>query len=104
MNNPILINELNEVFALQLIPSLTEEELVALLAKEINHLVENDFHRLVTILYRIDVSEQKLKQLLKDNPGKDSGLLIARMMVERQVQKIKTREAFKRERNGEEEW
>jgi hypothetical protein len=106
MNTSDITEKLGTVFSLQLSFSITEAELEQVLAAEINRLIEEDFHKLVSILYRIDVSEPKLKQLLKDNPDKDAGLLIARMMIERQKQKIKTREEFKKniDEDDDEEW
>jgi len=84
----VFINEKDHLFARQL------------LAKRINELVNNDFQKLVSILYRMDVSEIKLKQLLKDNSGTDAGLIIADLMIERQAEKIKSREQYsKRDEN-----
>lgn len=74
-----------------------------LLVDKINELLTNDFHRLVTILYRMDVSETKLRQLLKDNPGTDAGLIIADMIIERQAQKIRSRKQFGQRDNIDEE-
>jgi len=65
-----------------------------LLAEKINELITNDFQKLVSILYRMDVSEIKLKQLLKENPGVDAGPIIADLMIERQEQKIRSRQQF----------
>lgn len=61
------------------------------LARKINELLNSDFQRLVSTLYRMDVSETKLRQLLKDNTGTDAGILIADLMIERHLLKIKTR-------------
>jgi len=66
-----------------------------LLAEKINELINHDFQKLVSILYRMDVSEMKLKQLLKENAGTDAGLIIADLMIERQEQKIRSRQHFK---------
>ena len=49
----------------------------------INELIKNDFSRLVQILYRIDVSEAKLKNILNANPNEDAGKLIAQVIIER---------------------
>jgi len=62
-----------------------------LLADKINELLNNDFQKLVSILYRMDVSEIKLKLLLKDNPERDAAKIIADLMIERQVQKMKSK-------------
>jgi hypothetical protein len=59
------------------------------------------------LLYRIDVSEPKLKQMLKENPGKDAGEMIALLIIERQLQKLKSREQFKKPGNkisDEDKW
>ena len=69
------------------------------LAARVNELIEKDFHQLISLLYRMDVSEPKLRALLKDNPGSDAGLLIAKLMVERQVQKIRSRQQYRQRDN-----
>ena len=60
----------------------------------INELIKNDFSRLVQILYRIDVSEAKLKNILNTNPTEDAGKLIAQVIVERLAATKKARESF----------
>jgi len=60
----------------------------------INELIKNDFSRLVQILYRIDVSEEKLKNILNSNPNEDAGKLIAHVIVERLAITKKARESF----------
>lgn len=65
------------------------------LSAEVNHLIQADFHRLIAVLYRLDISESKLKQTLEENTDKDAGELIAMLIIERQLQKKATRQAFK---------
>ena len=67
------------------------------LARRINELITTDFHRLISILYRLDISEAKLKKLLADNPEENAGMLIAAMMIERQEQKSKSRKENKKD-------
>ena len=77
------------------------------LADKINELVDTQFQKLVSILYRMDVSETKLKQLLSDNPGTNAGLIIADLMIERQEEKIRSHQQFsKRDENidDDERW
>ena len=64
------------------------------LAEIINHLINSDFSRLVGILYRVDVSEQKLKSLLKQYPDAAAGSIIASLILERQEQKIESKKQF----------
>jgi hypothetical protein len=61
---------------------------------------------LVNLLYRIDVSEKNLKELLAKNPKQDAGDIIAMLIIERQLQKIKSRQQFKTDADfeGEEKW
>lgn len=73
----------------------TREELFKQLSSNINHLVETDFTHLINILYRLDISESRLKQSLQENTGKNAGELIAELVIERQLQKMKSREQFK---------
>lgn len=63
------------------------------LSAYLNELINNDFDKLVFLLYRIDVSESKLKTLLA-NQTENAGDVIAELMIERQMQKIKTRKQF----------
>ena len=60
----------------------------------INELIKNDFSRLVQILYRIDVSEAKLKYILQTHPNEDAGKLIAQIILERLAATKKARESF----------
>jgi len=82
--------------------SFTKQELV----DKINELINSDFQKLVSILYRLDISEPRLKLLLKENPNVDAGLIIADLMIERQLQKAKSRQEYKRDENisDDEKW
>lgn len=72
-----------------------KESLYQQLIEGINYLLTNDFTKLVQLLYRVDVSEQKLKQLLHKQPRKDSAVLIANLLIQRQEEKIRTRQSFR---------
>ena len=69
-------------------------ELKNILAGYINSLISNNFNKLISILYRLDINESKLKQLLANNPGEDAGMIIADLIIERQMQKQISREKF----------
>lgn len=49
----------------------------------INDCIQHDFNKLVQLLYRIDVSEEKLKSILQLNPNEDAAKLIAAVIIER---------------------
>jgi hypothetical protein len=57
--------------------------------------VQIDFTRLVNTLYRLDVSEVRLKQVLQQEADTNAGELIAALIVERQLEKINTRSRFR---------
>jgi hypothetical protein len=92
-NQPPDSSVLDEVISCNDIAVLNDDLLIQKLADYINQLILVNFERLVHLLYRIDVSEAKLKYLLKENPAKDAGRIIALLIIERQVQNIK----FKKE-------
>ena len=52
-------------------------------------MILTNFESLVQLLYRIDVSEMKLKSILKEQPNEDAGKIIALLIIERQIKKIK---------------
>ncbi len=82
--------------------TIFREKLVAY----IHVLIDQDFEKLVRILYRLDVNEKKLKALLV-KANADSGLLIADLIIERQLEKIHTRKQFagsKEDIPDEEKW
>jgi hypothetical protein len=75
---------------IQALEKLTPEDL----AITINELIKNDFSKLVQLLYRIDVSEAKLKYILQAHPNEDAGKLIAAVVIERLAATKKAREIF----------
>jgi hypothetical protein len=97
MDNSTLIKSLSNDLAIELPEKISLEELKEALSSQINYLIQTDFQKLVLLLYRIDVNEARLKLLLKEYPGEDAGKMIADLIIERQLQKIKSRQQFKRQ-------
>ena len=91
MDNQALKTALQKELSLELYDQLNERELQLRVQEKVNELIEHDFGKLVNILYRVDVSEQKLKQLLQSNAGQDAAAIIAALIIERQTEKIKSR-------------
>jgi hypothetical protein len=73
----------------------TDEEamdrLLYVLTHQIKYLMDHHMERLKWILYRIDVSERDLLQALGTTEGEEPERIIARMVIERQIEKAKTR-------------
>ena len=77
---------------------LTLEELsFDQLAIFVNDLIEKDFSRLVQLLYRLDVSEEKLRSVLLEHPTGDAGDMIAKLIIERIDQRKIAKELFKQQ-------
>jgi hypothetical protein len=79
-----------------------KEQLISI----VNHLLLHDFNKLIQVLYRVDVSEQKLKDLLQKNLQTDAAIIIADLLIERQQEKIKIKESFNTDNHipDEEKW
>jgi hypothetical protein len=100
-----LLQDLNRVYGLKLAEGLSAGEMEALLAGKLNTMIRTDFSALVQLLYRIDINETRLRQLLQTNTGEDAGKIIARLIIERLWQKIQTRRLYTPPNaNGEQEW
>ncbi|HTH30602.1 MAG TPA: hypothetical protein VL946_04590 [Lacibacter sp.] len=97
MNEPNhdIIPLLNKELSLQLSEQLTRDELEQQLTNHINHLINTDFEKLIYYLYRIDVNETKMKQLLQQQGGENAAQLIARLIIDRQLEKIKFKAEYK---------
>ena len=70
--------------------NITESHLREVLVKTFEYLVEDDFQKLVQVLYRADVDQYKLKDLLENTEGKTTAEIIADAYIERQKAKVAT--------------
>ena len=64
------------------------------LSAYLNNLLQTNFSALVQLLYRTDVSEQKLKTILKENTETDAGDVIAGLLIQRQEEKAAFKNSF----------
>jgi hypothetical protein len=90
-----LISAINQSLGISLPGTISSDELRQNLAHHINHLINHDFEKLVYYLYRIDVDENKMRTLLEQKEGEGAPQLIADLIIERQLQKIKSRKETK---------
>ena len=77
------------------IDELRNELFFKQLASYINDLVINDFDYLVSLLYRIDVDERKVRALMRQGKDEVAGEIIAQLIIERQEEKIRSKKQFK---------
>lgn len=79
--------------------TLDEANLYTELSDYLNELINTDFNKLVSILYRMDVSESKVRaELVNESSNMSAGEIIAKLLIEREQQKIEWRKKYK---NGE---
>lgn len=77
------------------------------LSAYINQLINTDFEKLVFLLYRIDVKESTIKQLLALPSSNNAGEIIADAIIKRQAEKVTTRQLYKESDNNiaeEDKW
>ena len=77
---------------IQLPENYSEESILKLLADRIVQVLERGPETFFQLMYRLDISEKKLNAVLQDE---DVAFKIARLIYDRQLQKIRSREAFK---------
>ena len=68
------------------------ETIKKMLCNEIEHLIKHNFEKLLHILYRIDINEQKAVDALQQPNAAE---IISDLIIERQIQKVKSRKENK---------
>jgi hypothetical protein len=107
MTNQVLnetANLLRQDWDLKLPDTLSEEALLQLLADKVVSIIEQGPEKFFQLMYRLDISEKKLLAVLADEhaPAK-----IARLIYDRQLQKIQSRhnnKVEKQDNDPELEW
>jgi hypothetical protein len=89
-DNEIIQQDLEKETGLALTNNFREE-----LAAYINQLINTDFEKLVFLLYRIDVQESTIKQLLALPSSNNAGEIIADAIIKRQLEKVISRQQYK---------
>lgn len=102
-NISLLTEEIGASLDMQLASVTSYIQLRQRLSDHINHLINHDFEKLVYYLYRIDVDENKMRHLLNTKQGENAAGLIADLIIERQLQKIESRNNFNKQQDSDEE-
>ena len=97
-HNKALIAVVNDLQIEETVSERSSEEQLKVLVSFIDDLIRNDFNRLLSILYRVDISEEKLKRTLAENKDTQvrSAELIAQLLIKREQEKIISRAKYKR--------
>ncbi len=76
---------------------LSEAELVQVLAERIGEMLEHTPEQLMSLLYRLDVLEEKIWPVMRPDAPEPANIGLARLVVERQKQRIATKRSIKTE-------
>ncbi len=80
-----------EIFGLENREYADLEKLREVLSNYLNRIIIEDFNKLIAILYRIDIPEGKARAALAAKKEEESaGEILTDLIIERQLQKIKT--------------
>ena len=75
--------------------TLTEEDLIALLAKQVDWMLENRTEYIFSLLYRLDVSEEQVNKALRPDAPEPGHVGVARLILERQKKRWETKKTYK---------
>ena len=75
------------------------EQLRRHLTKRITELMDTNYEKLLNILYRIDINENKLNELFGSKNREYIPSRLAELIIERQVQKINFRNMYRKKRD-----
>ncbi|WP_291777583.1 hypothetical protein [Cecembia sp.] len=74
---------------------LNEEDLIQLILPTVKKMLDRDLERLLSICYRIDLGENKLKKILHESAPESMAYELSSALVKRQIQKIEIRQKYK---------
>ncbi len=86
-------------FDLEKVNETSEDDMIRLLSKRISEMLDNETDLLFSTLYRLDIYESKINAIL--NSGGDTASGLARLVIDRQKQKIKSRADHKEKSGGD---
>jgi hypothetical protein len=72
----------------------SEDKAILFLTKAVSQLMDRNLERLLQICYRIDLSEDKLKQILHESEPDQVATDLAKALWERQKLKVKIRRRY----------
>lgn len=80
---------------------LSEEDLLDALSNHVAFMIERRLETLLSTLYRMDVSEAKVSKALHPNAEEPANIGIAKLILERQRQRIFTKKYYKQDKTSD---
>lgn len=79
------------------------EKIEAMLAEKLEAFAAEDFNGFVNFLYRLDISEEKVKEAFDTLTGKSSFIKISALIIEREREKQRTRALYSQQQKKDTE-
>jgi hypothetical protein len=79
--------------------SISREFIKTKLTGIIGYMLEHEFEKLCNTMYRLDVSEHKFREVLSGSNQEDIAGDIADLVIDREIQKVKTRQLYKKSKD-----
>ena len=79
--------------------TVSREELKRRLTIFISELLETNFEKLCSMVYRHDVSEARFNHVLQSGSIKEQAEKLSDLVIERELEKVKSRQAYRREKD-----
>ena len=87
---------LSRDFELDELPeTITEQELLDVLANRIAWLLEYRLEYFFSLMYRLDVAEEKVEGALSPGGEEPSNIALAKLVLQRQKERLETRKKYK---------
>jgi len=96
----------NKDFELAESDFISEEDLERALSAVIHRMIDHDLEKLFSILYRLDVNEQKVHAALRKNNDIAPHIAIAKLIIKRHKEKLESRLKYKQDEDDDsvEKW
>ena len=87
-----------------LVDTSNEEELLVLLAAQIDYMLQHKREQLMSLMYRLDISEHHVEAVLSPHAPVSANWGLAVLVLERQKQRIATKLEYKPNRFSEDDF
>lgn len=84
--------------------TLSEEDLLRLLADQIAYMIDHKLEFLLSLMYRLDIDESKVNRALSPLSEEPANIALARLVLERQKQRVFTKQHYKQDNLDGWEW
>ena len=74
-----------------------DDEVLERLAERIDQLLAGDLENFMSMMYRLDVAENKIQAALSPDHDEAPGLALARLIIDRQLQRIHTKQIYRQQ-------